>query len=50
MGDPQSGAAWAEAERPTAMARSIAGCVREVDGLFNCPDVARIARLLARPA
>src|SRR3989304_4918588 len=31
MGDPQSGAAWAEAHGTTAMARSIARWVREVD-------------------
>lgn len=31
MGDPQSGAAWAEAHRSTAMARSIARWVRELD-------------------
>ena len=49
MGDPQSRAAWAEAHRSTAMARSIARWVREVDGLLDCPDAARIARLLARP-
>jgi hypothetical protein len=49
MGDSQSRAAWAEAHRSTAMARSIARRVRAVDRLLNCPDVARIARLLARP-
>ncbi|MGH8682765.1 MAG: hypothetical protein ACREVS_06170 [Burkholderiales bacterium] len=43
MDDPQSRAAWAEAHRSTAMARSIARWVGAVD------DKPRIARALARP-
>jgi hypothetical protein len=49
MGDLQSRAAWAEAHGSTAMARSIARWVREVRGLLDYRDAARVARLLARP-